>query len=296
VVGRPPKRQVLWAISIVAIVLLLVSIGGVLLWGVLSDYMQPKTPTDKKDLLNVFVVIAAGVVGTLTAIAAVGNLIISRKNLQQQRDLDGQRAQDAALQSYFDQLGRLLTDHELTQTNNPGIRQLASSRTLTLLASLDRHRKGALVRFLHGAGLISRNHPVAGLSDADLRDADLRDAVLSNAYFWRADLTRADLRGANLIHAQLDDSILIDADLSHARLVNPAGLYEADLVDADLSHADLTNAEVTEEQLAKCKSLEGTTMPNGQKYKDWLQTPKGQDWRNKYKKSRGEDGENSGPA
>jgi hypothetical protein len=34
--------------------------------------------------------------------------------------------------------------------------------------------------------------------------------------------------------------------------------------------------------LAACKSLEGATMPNGQKYEDWLTS-----------KGRGDDGENS---
>jgi hypothetical protein len=45
-------------------------------------FIKPESPTEKKDLVNVFAVAATGVVATLTAIAAVGNLIISRRNLQ----------------------------------------------------------------------------------------------------------------------------------------------------------------------------------------------------------------------
>jgi hypothetical protein len=42
---------------------------------------------------------------------------------------------------------------------------------------------------------------------------------------------------------------------------------------ADLSHADLSRAdEVTDDQLAEAGSLEGATMPNGQKYEDWLKS------------------------
>ncbi len=48
-------------------------------------------------------------------------------------------------------------------------------------------------------------------------------------------------------------------------LVN-ADLSGADLSDADLSYVDLTGALVTEEQLAKCKSLKGATMPDGSKH------------------------------
>jgi hypothetical protein len=41
------------------------------------------------------------------------------------------------------------------------------------------------------------------------------------------------------------------------------------LLEADLTGADLTGVKgLTEEQLATSKSLEGATMPNGQKYED----------------------------
>jgi uncharacterized protein YjbI with pentapeptide repeats len=64
-----------------------------------------------------------------------------------------------------------------------------------------------------------------------------------------------------------------------------ADLREANLDGADVSWADLSSATVTQEQLDQVKPLEGATMPNGQKYEDWL----------KDKVGRGEVGENSGP-
>jgi uncharacterized protein YjbI with pentapeptide repeats len=54
-----------------------------------------------------------------------------------------------------------------------------------------------------------------------------------------------------------------------------AALTDADLTGADLSGADLTHAIVIEEQLDKAKSLKGATMPNGQKYEDWLKNREG---------------------
>jgi hypothetical protein len=42
--------------------------------------------------------------------------------------------------------------------------------------------------------------------------------------------------------------------------------------DATLDRADLREARVTEEQLTECKALENATMPNGQKYEDWLKS------------------------
>jgi Co/Zn/Cd efflux system component len=71
VVLRLTKQQVLWAIS-TAIVLLILCLLGVWLWGVLFAFIQPESPTEKKDLVNVFVVAAAGVVATLTAMPPLG--------------------------------------------------------------------------------------------------------------------------------------------------------------------------------------------------------------------------------
>jgi uncharacterized protein YjbI with pentapeptide repeats len=72
------------------------------------------------------------------------------------------------------------------------------------------------------------------------------------------------------------------ADLAEASL-RGADLSGADRVEADLQGADLLRVNVTDEQLAEVKSLEDTTMPNGQKYEDWLKS-----------KNREEDGKNSG--
>jgi uncharacterized protein YjbI with pentapeptide repeats len=50
----------------------------------------------------------------------------------------------------------------------------------------------------------------------------------------------------------------------------------ANLSGVNLSGADLTNAQVTKVQLKETESLKGATMPNGQKYEDWLGTLGGQ--------------------
>jgi uncharacterized protein YjbI with pentapeptide repeats len=76
--------------------------------------------------------------------------------------------------------------------------------------------------------------------DADLREADLREANL-----WKADLSRANLR----------EAFLIDTHLS----------------ETDLSRADLRDIDATNEQLGQqAATFENATMPNGQKYEDWL--------------------------
>jgi uncharacterized protein YjbI with pentapeptide repeats len=145
----------------------------------------------------------------------------------------------------------------------------------------------------------------AALQSADLSSASLKEADLSYAALQSADLSAVALPGSppglppppkmptNLTGADLSHAVLQSADLSSADLTD-ADLTDAVLRDttlsgallggADLSGADLTNATVTQEQLDKAKQLEGATMPNGQKYEEWL----------KDKESRGEDGENPG--
>ena len=135
----------------------LVLVGGLFwcLWGVLVAYIDPdpKDPTQKKDLVNIFVVIAAGVVGTLTAIPAVGNLIISRRNLQnaqarlqQERDLDDRRAQEDALQAYPEYVMPLILIEELREDHPLSPRGLAlRSRTLSVFWQLDPNRKRAFL-------------------------------------------------------------------------------------------------------------------------------------------------------
>jgi hypothetical protein len=140
----------------------------------------------------------------------------------------------------------------------------------TRLALHEANLQGANLR---GANLRDANLRDANLQRAKLRDANLQGAVLLGASLGGANLSRADLQGANLSQAELQG-----ADLQYANLqanLSRADLSRADLQGANLSRADLpgTNlqrAKVTDEQLAATRSLKGATMPNGQKYEDWL--------------------------
>jgi hypothetical protein len=213
----------LWTVGTVIVLLILGSIGA-WLWGVLSGYIQPKTPTDKKDLVNIFVLIAAGVIGTLTAIAALINLSFSRRNLQnaqaalrqqeatlrQQRDLDLSRRADEALQAYFEQMGDLLIDKGLLEKDDPfdTTRVTTRARTLAVLPQLDGERKRWIVQFLYDGQLINNETEetafhfgspkftprIVGLSGADLKNAKLRDLTLAYAALNGAILENADLR------------------------------------------------------------------------------------------------------
>jgi len=87
---------------------------------------------------------------------------------------------------------------------------------------------------------------------------------LSHAVLGDAQLEGAFLGGANLFHADL-----------HGAILTKANLLQTNLKEADLRGADLTNAQVTKEQLKETESLEGATMPNGQKYRTDLERSEG---------------------
>jgi uncharacterized protein YjbI with pentapeptide repeats len=83
----------------------------------------------------------------------------------------------------------------------------------------------------------------------------------------------------------LHSSGLSGADLSKAKMWS-VQIFRANLSWADLSGAEgIWNELVEEHAEYRASYLERATMPNGQKYEDWLKS-----------KGRREDGENSGPS
>jgi uncharacterized protein YjbI with pentapeptide repeats len=248
---------------------------------------------------------------------------LEERRAEAERELADQRAQDEALQAYLDQMSTLLLEKDLRASEEDSeVRTLARARTLTVLEALGSDRKNRVLRFLEETALIQAGPagrpPIVSLKYVILRDFELtgkqllRGTDLTQAWLTGADLSEAhlegtdlsgahlgaaDLRGAYLQDAKLSGAYLYDTDLRGAylsgvdlsdaegRFESGARMIRTRLDGADLSGADLTNARVTEEQLREAESLEGATMPNGQKYEDWL----------KDKEGRGEDGENGGP-
>jgi uncharacterized protein YjbI with pentapeptide repeats len=175
-------------------------------------------------------------------------------------------------------MGNLLLEKDLrTSKEDSEVRTLARARTLTVLARMDPGRRQDVMQFLVEAELVQEvegREPIIGLGGVQLRDVELVET----------DLRGADLRGAYLAWTKLSGANLRSASLNSAA---PFGrgktdLIYAKLIDADLSYADLRYARlmnanlrgargITNEELERqAYTLEGATMPNGQKYEDWL--------------------------
>ena len=210
--------------------------------------------------------------------------------------------QEAALQAYFDKMSELLLEKRLRESEqNAEVRNIARARTLTVLRRLDAERNRSLLQFLSESGLIRKGKgndiidlkaatlSGAKLSGVDLSQADLSEMNLSGADLSQADLSKSNLNRANLSRSLLNGTILSGADLSGADLsgafllgailswanLSQANLSQASLIGGNLSGAtlnevnlrgaNLSGAKVTTDQLAKARSLEGATLPDGTK-------------------------------
>jgi hypothetical protein len=163
------------------------------------------------------------------ALAAIGLWFAAQQDARQQqveakraendRRIEEQRAQDAALQAYLDQMSQLMLAEGLRGSEKGSVvRTLARARTQTVLGRLDNRRQGSVVQFLYEGSLIDKKQAVVSLSGVRLGGADLSGATLNGAGLVDARLNGADLTGANLSDADLSETDLTSADLSGGEL------------------------------------------------------------------------------
>jgi hypothetical protein len=256
--GWTPKasEQLVWAIRgaiALGVIALIASVVDKTLW----DWLR---------LLIVPVVLGLG-----------AYLFTRSENSRTRKQADHRREEDV-LQAYLDQMWHLLLDKDRRGTSKANSNSealtaeaLTAARvsTLTTLERIhDSDKKRLIVKFLWmwQRSLLKRQDTVVILEGgANLGGADLHEV----------DLGGADLKGAKLEGANLSSADLIGADLRGAIL---RGAYKVTGVE--------TKQPITNEELVQqTKFLEGATMPDGQKYEEWLKS-----------KDRGEDGKNEGPS
>ena len=290
----PTRSQLLWAGATVGLLTIAILIGyryGISLW----DWIK---------LLVVPAVIAGG---GLWFNRQQREREIKNASAQREQELEiaERRTQDEALQTYLDQMSDMLIPNKEQPSlykARPGdiLSTVARARTLTVLPRLDGNRKARVVQSLYESGLISNTQPILTLSGADLSGAilinvNLREADLSGAILTRADLREANLYGANLSGADLREAILYDArlggaDLSEANLRGAFGNYPPDgqwlkwVASQPDPGPDALDLEQGISMFVPSFLLVGTTMPNGQKYEDWIE----------HREHREEDGKNDG--
>ena len=246
--GRP--LAVLGAATVVvAAVVVLIRVGQHYQWTGFGESVRPKADSQEIqprktlwDWLQLFIVpLALAAIGLwFSAQQDSHQQKIEEKRAKSDRHIEEQRAQDAALQAYLDQMSQLMLEGDLLDSKQDSeVRTLARARTLTVLTRLDSRRKGSVVQFLHEASLIKKEGPVVSLSAVRLRGADLSHLDLLEANLSGANLNWADLSGVEMSGADLSD-----AHLNYADLTGGADLSGADLSDVHLSDAHLNDADI----------------------------------------------------
>jgi uncharacterized protein YjbI with pentapeptide repeats len=267
------------AAVVVAAVVVLIRVGQHYQWTGFGESVRPKADNQEIqprktlwDWLQLFIVpLALAAIGLwFSAQQDAHQQKIEEKRAKSDRHIEEQRAQDAALQAYLDQMSQLLLEGDLLDSKQDSeVRTLARARTLTVLTRLDSRRKGSVVQFLYEASLINKENPVVSLSDvrlsgANLSHLELSDANLSEAELKGANLSDANLSDANLSEAELKGANLSDANLSDANLsdakLDGADLSLANLPGADLSGANLSDANLSDANLSDAKLDEGAVL------------------------------------
>lgn len=200
---------------------------------------ETKTLWDWMDLLIIPFVLSGGAI------------LLNRSERNTEREIALDRQQEAALQTYFDHMSELLLKNKLRTTQNAEVRDIARTRTLSVMRALDKRRKNLVVQFLREAKLIIDKNSILNdvkMNEIDLHSLDLREAFLQNADLKHANLQDVDLTGADLQGADLSLANLRGAKLFKTNLLR-ANLYKADLQGADLLKANLQEASLREADL-----------------------------------------------
>jgi uncharacterized protein YjbI with pentapeptide repeats len=216
-----------------------------------GEALGAKTLWDWMDLLLVPLFIAAGAV-VLNRSQRISERQRAQARLALEQEIESDRQQEESLQAYFDRIIELVLKDKLSKFSPDEVRNVAKTRTLTVLRRLDGRRKGLVILFLRDSGLIDRTDAVIDLCGADLRGAHLPQASLKRVNLAEADLTNADLHGANLSKSYLGATNLSGANLHGANL-GGADLFEANLNGADLTQSNLREAHVTGADLRGCR-------------------------------------------
>jgi hypothetical protein len=87
------------------------------------------------------------------ALVSIGLWFTAQQDARQQES-EEQRAQDEALQAYLDQMGTLLLEHDLRNSEEDSeVQTLARARTVTVIQRLDADGNRNVIRFLREANL-----------------------------------------------------------------------------------------------------------------------------------------------
>ena len=221
----------------------IVIVGGVILFETIrlkNTGFEGKSLWEWMELLIIPAVLAGGAFYLNRSERSVERQI-AEDRAKLEREIATDRQQEAALQSYFDRMSELLLKEKLRTTKKAEVRDVARTRTLSIMRVLDTKRINLIIQFLREAKLITSEKSI--LNDANMKGMVLNDLNLSAVYLQGANLERAKLMYVDMNEANLSDADLTDADLRKSSLIH-ADLSGANLQDTDLERAIFANANM----------------------------------------------------
>ncbi len=105
-------------------------------------------------------------------VLAGGALYLNRSERNTERENATDRQQKAALQVNIDRISELLLKEKLRTTDIQEVRDLARTRTLSILRVLDKRRSNLVFQFLRETNLVDT--PTSIFANANMMDTDLQ--------------------------------------------------------------------------------------------------------------------------
>jgi uncharacterized protein YjbI with pentapeptide repeats len=231
-----------------------------------GEFIQGKKLWDWMELLIIPLVLAIGAFFLNHSERSVEHQIANER-IELEREIAKDRQQEVAFQTYIDRMSELLLKEKLRTTEKPEVRDVARTRTVSIMRVLDTKRSNLVIQFLREAQIITDENSI--FVRADMREMDLQNLDFTGAFLKNALLTKANLTEASLVVANLEGSSLEEANLERTMLaiaiLKKANLTKANLERAFLVNADLTEANLTEANLTEA-NLKGAQVTNEQLY------------------------------
>jgi hypothetical protein len=289
----PPEESRTWSKALLHVFMFVGGLAiylliGYILWRLLDNYIQPRSSTEKKDLVQALGLIMAGVAGAIGIYFTWRGQRLTQESLESTRQLTREGQITERFTRAIDQLGATDNDgHKSLEIRLGGIYALERiakespedhwpiMEILTTYVrehapwnpEVESSKEGAI------EDILPEEHP---LPDPDIQailtvigrrirylghgepaPLDLRGTGLRRSSGLRqAHLERANLQGADLSEANLQGAFLRETDLTGAKLWN-TNLREADLSRARLSHANLKGAYLARARLPQANLIGG---------------------------------------
>jgi len=237
----------------------LIIVGGVLAFLLIETVRAKNTGFEAKTLwdwmqLLIIPLFLTGAAVSLNRSEKEKERLLAEDRAKLEREIATDRQQEAALQAYIDRMSELLLKEKLRTTQIAEVRDVARTRTISVMRGLDTRRINLVIQFLREANLITGENSILksatmdgmNLQDVDLRNANLQSVSLRNVNLQGAYLSEANLEGANLEDANLKGANsskvnLRGVDLSGVELRETI-LYEPNFESAVLANANLQDA------------------------------------------------------